>query len=131
MLVVLAAADGGRPLTGRPAGRGRDDVGILLGLLAGANVWQATRLRHDSRISCRRARLSLAGLLPATFTATVCCGVPLAAVFGLSTATLFAGASFATAASIGILTGNLARLLGCRHGPAVARADLTGRPRAR
>lgn len=83
---------------------------LVLGLLAGGNAWLASQLRREQRISCRRQRLSLLGLLPATFAATVCCGVPLAAIFGLSTATLFAGAPFATAVSIGLLAGNLALL---------------------
>lgn len=84
---------------------------IGLGVLAGANVWLASRLRRERRISCRRWRLSLFGLLPAAFAATVCCGVPLAALFGLSTASLFAGAPFATATSIGLLAANLAWLV--------------------
>lgn len=79
----------------------------MLGLLAGANVWLAKRLERAGRISCRRARAGPLGALPAAFAAPVCCGLPLAALFGLSTATLFAGAPFATAASIGLLSGNL------------------------
>ena len=81
-----------------------------LGVLAGANVWLATRLRRAGTISARRRRASLLGLLPAAFAAPVCCGVPLAALFGISTATLFAGAPFATAAAIGLLTWNVVTL---------------------
>lgn len=82
----------------------------LLGMLAGANVWLATRLRSDGRISCRRRRTGLLGLLPAAFAAPVCCGLPLGALFGLSTATLYAGAPFATAAALGLLTWNVLTL---------------------
>lgn len=91
---------------------------VTLGLLASANVWLATRLRREQRISCRRRRASLLGLLPAAFAAPVCCSVPLAAIFGLSTATLFAAAPFATAAAIGILSGNLVWLVQRRRDPA-------------
>lgn len=91
---------------------------ITLGLLAGTNVWLAVRLRRERRISCRRERASLIGLLPAAFAAPVCCGVPLAALFGLSAATLFAAAPFATAAAVGILAGNLTWLVRQRSAPA-------------
>jgi hypothetical protein len=91
---------------------------VTLGVLAGANVWLATRLRREQRISCRRHRASLLGLLPAAFAAPVCCSVPLAAIIGLSTATLFAAAPFATAAAIGILSGNLIWLVERRRHPA-------------
>lgn len=79
----------------------------MLGLFAGANVWLAKRLEWAGRISCRRARAGSLGLLPAAFAAPVCCGLPLAALFGLSTATLFAGAPFATTATIALLSSNL------------------------
>lgn len=79
----------------------------MLGLLAGANVWLATRLERVGRISCRRRRTGSLGVLPAAFAAPVCCGLPLAALFGLSAATLFAAAPVATAASIGLLSANL------------------------
>ena len=83
---------------------------VALGVLAGANVWLATRLRRAGTISGRRRRASLLGLLPAAFAAPVCCGIPLAALFGISTATLFAGAPFATAAALGLLTLNVLAL---------------------
>lgn len=82
---------------------------LALGILAGANVWLATTLLRDRHIACRQ-RTGLIGLLPAAFAAPVCCALPLAAVFGLSTATLFAGAPIATAASAGLLAGNAVRL---------------------
>lgn len=66
-----------------------------------------------------RVRFIIPALATDPFLGTVCCGVPLAGVFGLSTATLFAGAPFATAAAIGILTGNLVGLAQRRHDPAV------------
>lgn len=91
---------------------------VILGILAAGNVWLATQLRRERRISCRRRRASLLGLLPAAFAAPVCCAVPLAAIFGLSTATLFAGAPFATAAAVGLLAGNLVWLAQRRHNPA-------------
>ncbi len=83
---------------------------VSLAILVAANVWLATKLRRERRISCRRRRTSLLALLPAAFAAPVCCGVPLAAIFGLSTATLFAAAPWATAASIGLLGVNLVSL---------------------
>ena len=88
---------------------------LLLGALVGANVWLATKLRRERRSSCRRRRTGLLGLLPAAFAAPVCCGIPLAAIFGLSTATLFAAAPIATAASIGLLTGNVVSLASRRR----------------
>lgn len=90
---------------------------IALGLLAGVNVWLATLLRRERKISCRRRRASLLGLLPAAFAAPVCCSVPLAALLGLSTATLFAAAPFATAAAIAVLSGNLVWLARRRNDP--------------
>lgn len=80
---------------------------VMLGFLAGANVWLAMRLERAGRISCRRRRTGFLGVLPAAFAAPVCCGLPLPALFGLSAATLFAAAPVATAASIGLLSANL------------------------
>ena len=80
---------------------------LALGALVAANVWLATRLRRAGMISGRRRRASLLGLLPAAFAAPVCCGIPLAALFGISTATLFAGAPFATTAALALLTWNV------------------------
>lgn len=92
-------------------------AGVLLGALAAANVGLAIRRADERRISCRRRRASLLGLLPATFAAPVCCGVPIAALLGLSTATLFAAAPFATAAAVGLLGANLVALLRAPRGP--------------
>jgi hypothetical protein len=89
-----------------------------LGLLVGGNVWLATRLRREQRISCRRQRVSVLGFLPAAFTASTCCSVPLAALFGLSTATLFAAAPWATLAAIVMLSANLGWLWRRRGDPA-------------
>lgn len=94
---------------------------LLLGILAGANVWLAVRLGRERSISCLRQRVGLLGLLPAVFAAPVCCGVPLAAAFGLSTATLFAAAPFATGAAILALGGNLIWL--GRSRPAMSECD--------
>ena len=49
-------------------------------------------------------------MLPAAFAAPVCGGLPLAALVGISTATLIAGAPFATAAALGLLTWNVLTL---------------------
>jgi len=62
--------------------------------------------------------------LPAAFAAPVCCSLPLAAILGLSTATLFAAAPFATAASVAILGANLISLQ--RRGRLGAVRVLTG-----
>jgi len=79
---------------------------LLLGVLAGVNVWLAMRLRHAA-VSCQPRRTGLLGLLPAAFASPVCCAVPLGALFGLSTATLYTGAPLLTAAGLGLLAWNV------------------------
>jgi hypothetical protein len=85
---------------------------MALGALAGANVWLATRLRRQGQISCRRQRAGLLGLFPAVFAAPVCCSLPLGALLGLSTATLFAVGPLTTAVALALLSLNLGHL--CR-----------------
>jgi hypothetical protein len=110
---------------------------LALGLLAGVNVWLATRLRRAALISGRRRRVGLLALMPAAFAAPVCCGIPLAALLGIPTATLFAGAPFATATAFGLLAGNVLALdrirrngarCDCRLETTTTRSDGSGSP---
>lgn len=87
-------------------------VGALaLGVLVGVNVWLTARLSRCGCITGRRGRLSFFGVLPAVFAAPVCCGVPLAAIFGLPVAVLFNAALFATGAALLLLGANATLLL--------------------
>jgi len=92
---------------------------LLLSVLAGANVWLAMRLR-DAAVSCPPRRTGLLGLLPAAFASPVCCAVPLGALFGISTATLYTGAPLLTAAGLGLLAWNVLALARVRRVRAVS-----------
>ncbi len=81
-----------------------------LSLLVGLNLWLATRLVAEGRLSCRARRAGLLALLPAAFAAPLCCGAPLAALFGIPLVFRFKVAPLTMALSLLLLAANLAWL---------------------
>jgi hypothetical protein len=81
-----------------------------LSLLVGLNLWLATRLVAEGKLSCRARRAGLLALLPAALAAPLCCGAPLAALFGLPLVFRFKVAPLTMALSLLLLAANWAWL---------------------
>jgi hypothetical protein len=83
---------------------------VGLAALVGLNLWLATRLVGEGRLSCRARRAGLLALIPAAFAAPLCCGAPLAALFGIPVLLRFKVAPLTMVLSLLLLAANLAWL---------------------
>lgn len=83
---------------------------LALAILVGLNLWLATGLVAAGTLSCRARRAGLLALLPAAFAAPLCCGAPLAALFGIPLVVRFKVAPLTMTLSLLLLAANLAWL---------------------
>jgi hypothetical protein len=79
----------------------------VLAMLVGLNLWLATRLVGEGRLSCRGRRVGLLTLIPAAFAAPLCCGTPLAALLGVPVLLRIKVAPITMLLSLALLAANL------------------------
>lgn len=82
-----------------------------LAVLVGANLWLSTYLVRAHRISCRKRRVGLLALVPASLAGPLCCGAPLVALLGLPALVSLALAPYVVGLSLVLLSLHLLYLL--------------------